>query len=284
MFISTVHQKSASTLLLTFFLPLFLLAQNDKANDRRAQKAQKKAAKMDEVNRMIKAEEEGAIVYNKEWVLGARLYSDGWSAYYQKGKMKSVTKTNWWSLEMGERKHPKEEKLSKVDGSGFFFGNPLVYGKQNVFLFSKLGFGQQLLLGGKGNKNGVAISAVYGGGLSLGFLKPYYVDARDPLDGMTYEIKYKGDNSRTDSLFLDPNSVIGTSGFFTGFNETQIVPGLFGRGGMRFDYGRYNELVSAIQCGFNIEYYMKDMPIMALNEADKMFINVYVAIEFGKRK
>jgi hypothetical protein len=283
MTIPQIAKKGAFALLIITLVPVLAMSQSTR-DDRRAAKAERKAKKMDEVNKMIKAEEEGTIVYNKEWTMGLRLYNDGWGAFYQKGKMKTVTKTNWWSLELGERKHPKEEKLSKVDNSGFFFGNPLVYGKQNVFLFTKVGFGQQLLLGGKGNKNGVAVSALYGGGLSLGLLKPYYVDAQDPLTGIVSPIRYRGDNSRTDTLFLDPASVQGTSGFFKGFNETQIVPGLFGRGGFRFDYGRYNELVSAIQVGVNVEYYFKEMPIMALNDPNKLFVNIYVALEFGRRK
>ena len=283
MTISQIAQKVAFALLVVALFPTLAMAQTNR-DDRRAAKADRKAKKMDEVNKMIRAEEEGTIVYNKEWSMGLRLYNDGWGAFYQKGKMKTVTKTNWWSLELGERKHPKEEKLSKVDNSGFLFGNPLVYGKQNVFLFTKVGFGQQLLLGGKGNKNGVAVSAQYGGGLTLGLLKPYYVEAQDPLTGITSSIRFRGDNSRTDTLFLDPASVQSRSGFFKGFNEAQIVPGLFARGGFRFDYGRYNELVSAIQIGVNMEYYFKEMPIMALNDADKLFVNIYVALEFGRRK
>jgi hypothetical protein len=151
-------------------------------------------------------------------------------------------------------------------------------------MFTKVGFGQQVLLGGKGNKNGVAVSAQYGGGLTLGLLKPYYVEAADPLTGVISSIRFRGDNSRTDSLFLDPGSVQSRSGLFKGLNETQIVPGVFGRGGFRFDYGRYNELVSALQIGVGVEYYLKEMPIMALNDADKLFVNIYVGIEFGRRK
>lgn len=283
MTIPQIAKKGAFALLFIALLPTLASSQATR-DDKRAAKAEKKAKKMEEVNKMIRAEEEGSIVYNKEWTMGLRLYNDGWGGFYQKGTMKTVTKTNWWSLELGERKHPKEEKLSKVDNSGFFFGNPLVYGKQNVFLFSKVGFGQQLLLGGKGNKNGVAVSALYGGGLSLGLLKPYYINVEDPLTGISSAIRFKGDNSRTDTLFLDPGAVQSTAGFFKGFNETKIVPGLFARGGFRFDYGRYNELVSAIQVGVNVEYYFKEMPIMALNDADKLFVNVYVALEFGRRK
>lgn len=260
------------------------IAQTEQPQSKKEQKIARKAERKDKVNQMIKAEEEGAIVYNKQWMMGAKLLTDGWSGFYEWGKMKSVTKTNWYSFEIGERKHPKEEKIAKDAGNGFFFGNPLVYGKQNVFLYTKLGFGQQLLIGGKGNRNGVAVSAIYGGGLSLGLLKPYYLDVVDPLTNESLSIKWKGDDSRTDSLFLDPNYIVGGSGFFEGFNEIQVKPGLFTKTGFRFDYGRYNEIISALECGINFEYYFADMPIMIDNEAKKLFVGFYVAIDFGRRK
>ena len=37
----------------------------------------------------------------------------------------------------------------------------------------------QKLIGGKGNKNGVAVSAIYGGGISAGLLKPYYLQIQN---------------------------------------------------------------------------------------------------------
>ena len=262
------------------------LAMGQNRQERRDEKAERKAERRKQVNDIIRAEEEGTIAYNKEWTMGARLYTDGFGVFYQKGKMKTITRTNWWSIEMGNRKHPKEQRLN-VDGggsSGVFFGTPLVYGKQNVFLFTKVGFGGQKLLGGKGNKNGVAVSAVYGGGLSLGMLKPYVVNYRDPLDGLTRQGSFRGDNSRIDSLILDPTSVIGSAGFFRGFNELKFAPGVFAKGALRFDYGRYNEIVSAFQCGFNVEFYSRTMPIMAKNDPKQLFVNLFVGFEFGRRK
>ncbi len=41
---------------------------------------------------------------------------------------------------------------------------------------SKASMGQQFLLGGKGNKNGVAVTYLYSGGLSLGMLKQYVLN------------------------------------------------------------------------------------------------------------
>ena len=61
-------------------------------------------------------------------------------------------------------------------------------------------------------------------------------------------------------------------------------PGVFAKTGLRFDYGRYNEMVSAIECGVNVEFYAQEMPIMVDNPAKRFFANIYVGIEFGRRK
>jgi hypothetical protein len=163
-------------------------------------------------------------------------------------------------------------------------GNPLVYGKRNNMMFVKLGVGQSYLIGGKGNKNGVALSAIYSGGVSLGLLKPYYLNVTDNLSGQAEDIKYEGDGRRSDSLFIDPIAINGGVGFFKGVNELKVKPGLFLKGALRFDYGRYNELISAIEAGFNAEYYFADIPIMVNNDPKKFFLNVFVALEIGRRK
>ncbi|MEY2903010.1 MAG: hypothetical protein RLY89_2116, partial [Bacteroidota bacterium] len=64
----------------------------------------------------------------------------------------------------------------------------------------------------------------------------------------------------------------------------QYIPGAYARTAIRFDYGRYNEVLSAIEVGLNVEYYSKKMPIVLLNDPKSLFFNAYVSIVFGKRK
>jgi hypothetical protein len=185
-------------------------------------------------------------------------------------------------MELGEHKDPKEEKIT-VNDQGYASGNPFVYGKINNFYYFKWGYGQQRLIGGKGNKNGIAVSAIYGGGLSLGMLKPYYLNIIDPTTGHYRDIKYGQD----DSVFLDKTFyqyIQGASSFGKGFNEIKFVPGLQLRSALRFDYGRYNEVLSAVEVGLNVEYYTEKMQIMALKDPHHATFNAYVALVFGKRK
>ena len=112
---------------------------------------------------MVKQDEEGALIYNRQSVFGVELRTDGYGVFYEYGKRTTRRKANLYSAEFSEIKDPKEEKTP----NGFFtVNNPYVYGKQHNFYQLKLGFGQQYLFGQKGNKNGVALFLNYQGGFS----------------------------------------------------------------------------------------------------------------------
>jgi hypothetical protein len=245
------------------------------------EKARKKAERKEKINQLIKQEEEGALIYNKQGAFGFKFNTDGWGMFYERGKYKTINKTSLWWIELGEHKHPKEEKVPTISASGgFLIVSSYIYGKRNNFYNLKLGFGEQRLIGGKGNKNGVAVSAIYGGGLTAGMLKPYYIEIQDPTTNQQQQIKY--DNN--DNLFLDPNIILGRGGITKGFGEMKFVPGAHVRTALRFDYGRYNEVLSALEVGLNAEYYSQKMPILLLNPEKSFFFNAYVALTFGKRK
>ncbi|MBI2282149.1 MAG: hypothetical protein HYU71_00405 [Bacteroidetes bacterium] len=242
----------------------------------------KKAERREKINQLIKQEEEGALIYQKQGAFGFKFNTDAWSMFYEHGKYKTINKTNLWWLEFGERKDKKEEKVPTLSASqGFLVISSYIYGKRNNFYYLKGGLGQQLLIGGKGNKNGVAVSAIYGGGLSAGLLKPYYIEIQNPATNTREQIKYSPDN---ENLFLDPSVIIGKGNFGKGFNEITFVPGAHARAALRFDYGRYNEVLSAMEVGVNAEYYSKAMPVMLLNKEHKFFFNAYISLVFGKRK
>jgi hypothetical protein len=241
-------------------------------------KQQKKAERREKINNMINKEEEGAIIFQKQTVFGIKLNTDGYGMFLEMGRMKTSRQSNLYSLELGERKHSKEERISTITGS--YLSNPYIYGKINNFYYAKLGYAQQRLIGNKGNKNGVAISAIYGGGLSVGLLKPYYLKVSSP-QGAVRDVKY----NKNDSVFLDnPGYIAGSSGFSKGFGEMKLTPGVYTKTALRFDYGRYNELVSAIEVGLNLEFYSRKMPVMLLQKERQLFFNAYAAIEFGRRK
>ena len=135
---------------------------------------------------------------------------------------------------------------------------------------------QEILFGNKSNKNGVSITYNYGGGISAGLLRPYYVQ----LSSSGEYVKYESDSAE----FLDPRVISGGPGFSKGWSDMKVTPGLYAKAAMRFDYGSYNEIVSALEVGITGEYYTKAIPIIVRSKPKKFFFGGYVAIIFGKRR
>jgi hypothetical protein len=262
---------------LTLIVVLASLAISSFAQDKREEKQDKKEAKRQKANEMVRQAEEGILVYQKQSIFGIQLRTNGYGFFYEMGKRKTNRIANIFRFDFTEIKNPKEEKLL---GGSFIFGNPYVYGKINNFYPVTLGFGQQRILGQKGNKNGVAVAAIYQAGLSIGLLRPYYLIVDDPQEGER-TIKYSGADT---TLFLDQSAIISGGGFGKGWGEIKVKPGAFAKVAMRFDYGRFNESVSGLEIGMSLEAYASKIPQMAYQEDKQFFFQGYIAILFGRRK
>ncbi len=257
------------------FAPFFANSQSADKKETRKEKQAKINAK---IKKMQDEAEQGALIFNKQSAFSLSLRNDGYGLGYEHGKFKKINKTNLWWFTLGERKHFKEEKLVQ-EIRGFQVGNPYIYGKLNNFYFLNIGFGKQLVLGGKSTKNGVAVSAIYGGGLTLGMLKPYYLEVFNNT-GSSDIIKFDDDNNR----FVDPDAIIGSAPFGKGFGEIKYVPGLFTKTALRFDFDKYNDIITALELGVNAEYYSQKMPMMWLTKEKNLFVTSYISIIFGSRK
>ena len=247
------------------------------AQSKREDRQEKKEAKRQKINELARQAEEGILIYQKQSIFGIQLRTNGYGAFYEMGRMKTNRKTTLYRIDITEIKHNKEEKLL---GGSFIFGNPYVYGKINNFYPITLGFGQQYIFGQKGNKNGVAVSGHYTAGVSLGLLRPYYLNVDDPIEGEK-TIRYSAEDS---ALFLDQGAIISGGGFGKGWSELKVKPGAFAKAGMRFDFGRYNESVQALEIGMSVEVYASKIPLMALQNDKRMFFQGYIAFLFGRRK
>jgi hypothetical protein len=64
----------------------------------------------------------------------------------------------------------------------------------------------------------------------------------------------------------------------------KFKPGVFAKTGLRFDFGRFNEVVSGIEVGVSAEYYAGKIPIMLYQKEKQFFYQGHVAMMFGRRK
>jgi hypothetical protein len=248
------------------------IAQQEKEKNTRKDK---KIERQERINAMAKQEEEGVITYRKHFAGGLKLTTDGYGGFLEIGRAQSVKKSFLFQLDISERKHPKEEKQQNI-----YTGASLIFGKINFFYPVKLGVQQQFLLGNKGNKNGVSVTANIGGGAIIGLLRPYLVNVQKP-DG---SYAYVGYNSPDSNLFLNPAVIANGPSFGTGWNKVKVTPGLYIKPALRFDYGKYNEMISAIEVGLTGEFYSKKIEQVIHNEPKQYFVSAYVSIIFGRRK
>jgi hypothetical protein len=242
----------------------------------KSSKEERREKRKERVNAMMKLEEEGVITNKKHFLGGVKLMTDGYGGFLEKGIAQSVKRSILFQLDISERKHPKEQKqLNRQNGAG-----PYVYGKINFFYPVKLGVQEQFLLGNKGNKNGVSVTANVGGGISLGLLRPYLLG----YDSAGTQIFRGLTSNKNDSLrFINDDPISGPS-LGTGFNKLKVTPGAYAKAALRFDYGKYNEVVSGLEVGVSAEFYSKKIPQMIFSKENNFFFMAYVALIFGKRK
>jgi len=258
-------------------------------------KKEKKDERKQRINALIKQEEEGVIAYKKHTAVGFKLTNDGYGGFFEIGRANSITRTTLFQIEFTERKHAKEEKQSNVTVPTSSF----IYGKINYFYPLKIGMQQQYLFGNKTNRNGVSVTGNFGGGISLALLRPYNLEVNDLSKGIRKLIRYESNDSTlisTTSKTYEQDSVIFTdggllsflqvagSGFSKGWGDMKVTPGLYAKTALRFDYGKYNEMISAIEVGLTGEFYSKKIPQLVYTKQEQFFLSAYVSIMFGKRK
>ncbi|HEY4156115.1 MAG TPA: hypothetical protein VGM24_11825 [Puia sp.] len=261
--------------LVCFSLPaLSLLAQQSPDVN---YNSSRNSAKKERINRLMRMEEEGDLIFDHHSVFGLRIATDGYGIFYERGKFKSVRKTSLLQFELNEKKDPKDHKVA-VGGFNGYTLNSIAIGRMNNFYQFKAAYGQQYLIGGKGNKNGVAVTGLYSGGVSVGALKPYILHVfKSQGDGTLFESRYP---EILDSGYL----VNDAAGLGSGWNKLSIKPGLNAKAAIRFDYGRFNQTVTAIEAGATVEYYFSKIPLLALVKQKQLFFNAYISIMFGRRK
>lgn len=261
-------------LVVMVFMGILALTTMAQINPVPSNKEEKRAAKRERINTQLRQEEEGELIFNKQSVFGVKLATDGYGITYELGKFKSNRKSLLYQFEFSEKKHRKEKKQAASFNQ--FQVNSVVYGKENNFYQFKAGLAIQQLIGGKGNKHGVAVSAIYGAGITAGLVKPYYVDVEDNFNQRV---------RKTYPEIIDSGYIeFGAAGFTVGWNELKVRPGLYGKAAMRFDYGRFNETVTAIEAGLMAEFYSSKIPQMVMNKQRQFFFSAYLSLLLGRRK
>ncbi len=228
------------------------------------------------------------IIYKKEWALDLRMHENGFSVAYNSGKIVSYHRTNYYQLELGFTKDPREKtqsRISTIGGSGTF-----TYGKINSFFNLRAGVGVKRYLSEKEKRKGVAVGYTYVIGPSLALMKPYYLDLIkvEEIGGEIRPVirseKYDGTNADD---FLNSSTIASRSSFFKGFEEISVRAGVHGKVGAHIAMGAFDKYVKAFETGFMFDIFPSKIPIFIETEGVKnrhYFLRVYFNLHLGSRK
>ncbi len=217
-------------------------------------------------------------VYDHDIMYGIHLHTRGYGVSFRRNYHTSGYTKRGIELEFANLRHEKE-----VRSYGGFLTNSrgFVFNRLNTFYTMRAGYVQEKTFFDKTDQGSVSIGWVYGGGLSLGFLKPVYLEYS------------RMDDSRVISTFVerfDPNSasqnaglIQGQAGFMQGISETKLEPGLYARLGLTFDYHHDDSRINTIELGAMADVFRTQMPIMHDVANPQLFFQVYLNVFFGNK-
>lgn len=230
--------------------------------------------------KLLAEPERKGLVYNKEWSLGGGINTNGWHLNFTTGRLRNYYFTRTYTFEFVEITHPKERRDNNPYSSAG--SKPFIYGKQNSFFVLRAGlFGGKRYLTDKAKKKGIAVGYNYSVGPCLGLLKPYYLDMRVGSENDIRAVRY--DENNPDQFLLNFN-IVGPSSFGVGLGELSPLVGGFGKIGVLFDWGAFDEMVKDLEIGLAADIFYKKVPIMVTEQNTGIFLNLYVALHLGKRR
>jgi hypothetical protein len=224
-------------------------------------------------------------VYRKEMSGGIRIQTNGFSIFTEFGWIKNIYKTRFIQLEYQyfmdyKLKKEKAIPVGKESGRDYF------YGMQNQLHTIRFGYGLRRTFADKARRNGVRFSYMILGGISLGLLKPYYLDLKYPTDtiaGGFVDVRSERYSEANKSKFINKEYISEASSISKGMNQMQPVPGLHVKTGINFDWGTRDEYVKALEAGVMADFYYKQLPTL-INRQNRFYrFSAYLSFQFGKR-
>ena len=211
------------------------------------------------------------VFFRNEISFGILLNSDGFGVSYREAARVDYLNKRLLEFEGGILKHPKEYKISNPSNQS---QSTYVYGKLNSVFYLRAGFGHQKELFKKADLGGIAIRYFYTVGPVLALYKPIYYN--------TIYLTAAGAEIRDEKFNIaSPQDIYGRASFTKGLNETKVLPGLFAKGGMNFEYSKEDKVIHAIEFGAQINAFPKVIPIMASSDNKSVYFSLFVSYRFG---
>ncbi len=224
------------------------------------------------------------IIYFRESSMDVRLQTNGFNIGYNKGKIVSYYRTDYYHIYLGYERDPKEwsktEYFKNFDGISNY-----TFGKQNYFMVLRAAKGRKVYLSEKALKRGLAVGYSFEYGANMGLLKPYHLllEYTSELERDFRSEPYSEANAH---LFLNPEKIVDKGSILDGWNKVQLVPGLNAEVSAVFAPDAYDEMVRSLEVGLHLDAYIKKIPIMVQTENNRnrwLIPHFFIKVQLGKR-
>jgi hypothetical protein len=219
--------------------------------------------------------EKPRIFYRNEKSLGFLLNSNGWGVSGRYAKRLNARKKTLYEVDFANIKHPKEVKIS----NSYYNNRSFVFGKTNLFINFRGGWGKQKEMFRKVDRGGISIRRFFSVGPTLGVLKPIYYEVFKAGGGGTndYYIAEEKFSASTHQGYI-----YGKASFFKGIDEISVMPGAYGRFGFSFEYSTSDINIHALETSVGLDLFPKRMEIMATEKNSFYYLTLSVSYRFGR--
>ena len=216
------------------------------------------------------------VLLKQEFTGGATLHTRGWGLLLRRAKNKTFLRKRLFELEAVSMEHPKEIRTVNQNVEN---GKSYVYGELSQVVVTRFGYGRHNVLYAKFDK-GVEIRYLYIGGFSMAWAKPIYLDIAN-RNSVGQVVSVVTERYNPDNLSHTQDNILGRSSAFKGIEKMQFYPGIYGKFGFSFEYGKKQKAVRSLEAGVIIDYYIRDVPMMARIKNDPYYLTFYMSINFG---
>ena len=217
------------------------------------------------------------IIYKEQFQAGISFNTNGYSLNARRTWSPTAFTERGFDFNMAMVRHPKE-----VSDYNYYYigGDTYVYGKLNSLYTVHVGFGESHVISKKRDIGSIEINYFYFGGISLGGVKPIYLEINTaPLGSENVETSTERYDPSKHNLY----NIVGGKPFTKGFSEMKLYPGIYAKFGIDFDYKISNQKIGTIETGIVADYFFKEVPIMANTDNYNYFLAFYLSVNFGKK-
>lgn len=222
-------------------------------------------------------------VYDREYTFGISGHTMGYGANFRYLKFDGAFHKKGLEIELSKLRHPKE--VTSTANRSYSNARGYVFDRENSFFSLRGGYIYENILFDKTDQGTVSISLILSGGLSLGLVKPIYVQILANENSNTGPIVAERYNHQKHT----GSTILGEANFFKGIGETKLHPGAFVKVGSNFNYQLLERKVTSLEAGVIYDFFYKEVPIFYEdpNGEDinlQGFLQFYIAFNFGYRK